>query len=303
MRIVIPEALRGKAFSVADGLAIGLGEGRMRGPDLEKPFWGVRSSQRDMDVAALASACMTRMPTHAFFSHTTAAQLWKIPLPLELERPLPLHVSVPTDLRGPTGAGIRGHHLQVDDRDIRMLHGRPVTTLERTVFDLAAILDDESLLAALDNIMWHRRRSGLRATQRSAAASFSRFTGRRGRARLLELMPLATGRSDSPPESAFRLRFLRAGFPAPLPNESIMDAAGWPVATPDLQFRDFRMAFDYEGDGHRTDKSQWRKDLARVPRIQDLGWHHTRISGNDLDNPTELLTRTRRLLLERGWHN
>ena len=81
----------------------------------------------------------------------------------------------------------------------------------------------------------------------------------------------------------------------------IVDRLGNFVALPDLQFAQFGMAFDYEGDGHRTDKTQWRKDLTRVRRIQDVGWHHTRISGEDLANPLELLTRTRRVLVERGW--
>jgi hypothetical protein len=87
-----------------------------------------------------------------------------------------------------------------------------------------------------------------------------------------------------------------------LVNVGITTAAGHLLAQPDLQFRDFRMAYDYEGDHHRTDPRQWRKDLARVPRLQDAGWHHTRISAADLADSAELLARTRRLLQQRGWH-
>lgn len=249
----------------------------------------------------MAAAFAAGMPAHWFFSHATAAQLWHIPLPLGLDSELPIHVASTTDLRGPTGRGAIGHHLQVDYRDIRVVQRLRVTSLERTVFDLAGILNDEALLVALDNILWRRRAESMRASKRSLSDAFVRFTGRRGRGRLIDLMPLATDRSDAPTETAFRLRFLLAGFPPALPNEPIRDASGYEVAVPDLTIEAFRMVFDYEGDHHRTDKETWRKDLKRVPRMQDLGWHHTRISADDLASPTELLNRTRRILIERGW--
>jgi len=236
-----------------------------------------------------------------FFSHITAAQLHAIPLPLALSVPIPLHVSSEHVTRGPTGVGVVGHHLNISSRDIRIFDGLRVTTLERTVFDLAALLTDEQLLGALDNVLWWRRPPTARATVQTLNDALTRFAGRRGRGRLLEMLPLATDRSDATPETAFRLRFLRAGFPEPVPNREIYDRYGRFIALADLQFPDYRMAFDYEGDHHRTDKRQWRKDLLRVPRLQDENWHHTRISGDDLADDRELLARIRRLLTERGW--
>src|SRR5690606_38785550 len=119
--------------------------------------------------------------------------------------------------------------------------------------------------------------------------------------RALQLIAFSTDRSDAPPESAFRRRFHVAGFPSAEPNGRIYDAHGRFLAMPDLQFRQFRMAFDYEGDHHRTDKRQWRKDLRRAPRLEDERWHYPRISGDDLADPRYLLARTRRILLARGW--
>ena len=141
----------------------------------------------------------------------------------------------------------------------------------------------------------------MRATVGTITAALSRVTMRRGRARFLELLPLASPRSDSNPETAFRLRFIRAGFPDPIPNQDVNDANGLFLAMPDLQFLEYRMAFDYEGDHHRTDPRQWRKDLRRVLLLEDAHWHHTRLSAADLADPRYVLARTRRLLLERGW--
>ncbi|NYF11590.1 hypothetical protein HDC94_002746 [Leifsonia sp. AK011] len=157
------------------------------------------------------------------------------------------------------------------------------------------------MLAAIDNILWWRRPTNQRATGAGLKATVHRFRGRRGRARLFEMTALASDRSDAPPESAFRLRFLRAGFPECRPNERIYDTSGRFLAMPDLQFSKYKMAFDYEGDHHRTDRAQWRKDLARVPRLQDAGWHHTRLSGDDLADDRDAIGRARRTLVARGW--
>ena len=299
-RTEIPESL-GPYFRVTNGLATGVGRGTLAGHDLERPFWGVRATVLPTEIRGMAASYAPRMSPHASFSHSTAALLWSIPLPLRLQGTLPLHVSVPDPHRAPEGRGISGHRLQLTHVDERRVAGLPVTSLERTVIDLAPTLSDEELLGAIDSILWRRRKSGMRATLGTITAALSRVTFRPGRARILALLPLATPRSDSNPETAFRLRFIRAGFPDPVPNQEVNDANGLFIAMPDLQFPRYRMAFDYEGDHHRTDPAQWRKDLRRVPLLEDALWHHTRLSAADLADSHYVLTRTRRLLIERGW--
>jgi len=300
-RIPLPDAL-GTAFSVASARQLGIGPRRLAGADLERPFWGVRAAAGTLDdPASVARAYSARMPGHAFFSHATAAQLWSIPLPIHLESSLPVHVSVPSGHRAPEGRGVAGHRVEIHRADIETINGLAVTSPERTVIDLTPLLDDEHLLGALDNIFWRRRSSASRATRISFRECLDRHRGRRGRSRMETLLPLTTDRSDSIPESAFRLRFIRAGFPDPAPNQNVYDRNGRFIAMPDLQLLEYRMAFDYEGDHHRTDARQWRKDLRRVPLLEDAHWHHTRMSADDLANPRELLKRTARRLRERGW--
>lgn len=296
----LPESVGAGPFRVDDALRAGVTEKRLRGNDLSAPFWGVRATA-SATLSERAQAFATRMQDGAFFSHETAALLWGIPLPPELADNPSIHVSVAGGRRGPGGAGVIGHHLQVSERDITVHAGRRVTTLARTVCDLAPALHDEDLLTAIDNILWWRRPMSQRATPEELRATLHRFRGRRGRARLFEMAALASDRSDAPPETAFRLRFLRAGFPPAQPNERVYDTSGRFLAMPDLQFREYKMAFDYEGDHHRTDRKQWRKDLARVPRLQDAGWHHTRLSGDDLTDDREAIARARSNLTARGW--
>lgn len=287
-------------FRVGEALKLGASPRRLWGRDLERPFWGVRSPAGSCeDVEGIARAYRARMSPHALFSHDTAARLWGLPLPSR-DR-LPLHVSVPDPRRAPEGEGIRGHRLRITDADLRSVNGLPVTSIERTILDLAASLDDEALLAAIDNARWWRRSVAMRATLESLESAARRYEGRRGLRRARELIALSTDRSDAPPESAFRHRFHLAGFPPAEPNRRIYDSGGRFLAMPDLQFRQYRMAFDYEGDHHRTDRRQWRKDLRRAPQLEDEQWHYTRISGDDLADPRYLLTRTHRILTSRGW--
>jgi hypothetical protein len=295
-----PEQL-GPHFRLSQGFAAGISRGRLAGPAFHRTFWGLRSMAAPAGIHDVAASYLPRMSLIAFFSHATAARLWDIPLPLRFDCELPLHVSVPHPHRAPEGLGIIGHRVQLDSLDLRHAFGLRMTSLERTVLDLAPSLNDEELLAAMDNILWRRRPAGMRATIPTITAALVRDSGRRGRGRFRALLPLASSRSDSDPETAFRLRFIRAGFPDVVPNEDIVDASGNFLAMPDLQIRAFRMAFDYEGDHHRTDRKQWRKDLRRVPLLQDANWHHTRLSGDDLADPRYILARTRRLLVERGW--
>ena len=302
MRRPLPDDLTLNPFAVRDALSSGVSAKRLLSADLTSPFWGVRDTAgREQSLRTLVAARASRMPPGTFYSHRTAAQLWSIPLPHRLDSTLPLHIASDAPRRGPTGTGTIGHHVHIDRRDLRLSDGVMVTSLERTVFDLAGHLDDEELLGALDNILWRRRPIDERATGRSIQDAFDRFRGRRGRGRLLTMMPFASDRSDSVPESAFRLRFHRAGLPPALPNVPVFDSRGRFVALPDLLFEDYLMCFDYEGDHHRTERTQWQKDLARVPRLQDLGWHHTRLSASDLAHPDECLARAVRLLRERGW--
>jgi hypothetical protein len=299
-RSSLPPRLEDRGFTVAEAVELGVGRKRLRGRDLERPFWGVRvRAGSATDVAGLAEAFAGRMPARAFYSHATAALLWGIPLPWSLRSTTSLDVSVPEPLTRIGGRGITSHRLRITADDTTIVHGLRVTSLERTLLDLASQLEDEDFLAAGDNVLWRRR--ARRGTVRSLGAALERFPGRRGRPRAEAMIPLMIDRSDSAPESVFRLRFLRAGFPPMIANQDVYDADGRFIAMPDLQLPQYRMAFDYEGDHHRTDPVQWRKDLRRVPRLQDANWHHTRISADDLASPDELLARTRRLLLTRGW--
>lgn len=302
-RFLLPSDLIAAPFSVSTALDHGIGLGRLRGPDLERPFWGVRgASGTSGNLLARAQACSIRMPVEGFFSHLTAATLWGIPLPPRYATRTVLDFAVPRGGVIPVGAGVEGHRLQIDPRDIMLSQGVQVTSLARTWCDLGALLSEEDLVAAGDFLLWRRRPAQLRLLRQDLSDALTRHHGRRGRPLLRLTLPVLCDRADSPPESAFRVRFVRAGLPTPAANVEVYDASGCFIGMPDLSFPEYRVAVDYEGDIHRTDPVQWSKDLKRAPRFEDAGWSYLRAGAADYRNSDELIRRIENRLRMRGRH-
>lgn len=301
-RILLPPELRAAPFSVASALARGVGAGRLRGPDLERPFWGTRNaSGTATSLMEQARTYSVRMPVDGFFSHLTAAALWGIPLPPRRAARTALDVAVPYGGVVPAGAGVVGHRLQIAECDVETSQGIRITSLARTWCDLGALLSEEDLVAAGDFLLWHRRPVQLRLAREDLWDALDRHRGRRGRPLLRLAIPTLTDRADSPPESAIRVRVMHAGLPIPAINVNAYDASGRFLGMPDLSFPKYHVAVDYEGEVHRTDAALWNKDLKRAPRFEDAGWSYLRAGAADYRNSDELITRIGNRLRQHGW--
>jgi very-short-patch-repair endonuclease len=227
------------------------------------------------------------MPRSAVFSHSTAALLYGIPLPLELENARALHISVPGTRRSVDAAGIVGHEVHLPVAEVGLRAGIPLTTPARTWCDLGALLEFGDLVAAGDFLL--RRVSPL--TDRSSLArAVDDYRSRRGIRNLRRALPLLSERSESRRESLLRIILIEAGLPSLEVNHEVFDDKGNLVARIDLAHPARKIAIEYEGDHHRTDKRQWRIDVARVRRLNAIGWRVTRATADDIEvDPRELL--------------
>ena len=294
---MLPDPFPGKSFSVATARAHGIPRSRTRAGDLIRPHYGVRSPAGIvLPFGHQCAALQTRLPGCAAFSHVTAARLHDLPLPLRLENTVVFDVIVPQGRRAPRGKLVRGHqsahHPTEVDRRTRVL----ATTPERTFCDLASMLTLAELVAIGDVIL---RRGGTRARDRlvKAAASHARRKYRRTLRRALELID---GHSESPKESELRVLLVESGFPMPAVNHRVFDAAGDLVGRVDLAYPALKIAIEYEGDQHREDKQQWRKDLQRRRRLEAQGWIYLPVTQADLDDPTALFADLRSALARRA---
>lgn len=88
----------------------------------------------------------------------------------------------------------------------------------------------------------------------------------------------------SPRETLLRLLIRDAGLPEPEINFWIYDDDGRFLTESDLVYPEEKVVLEYEGDHHRTDVVQWRKDIARRERSEEQGEQqreHTTHDGDD----------------------
>lgn len=264
---------------------------------LEQPFWGIRSAELDFSTAVRCRQLLRRLPDGAFYSHATAAQLWGLALPPWLERDTRLHVSVPRGRRAVDAAQIVGHQVTVAAGAVGSVDGLPLSAPARVWRELGPALGLADLVALGDELL--RRNQPLCSLAQLQAGT--RTPGMRGRRNLLAALPLLDGRAESRPESLMRVALVGAGLPKLLVNADLRTRDGSFIARPDLRFADYPVAVEYDGDGHRTDPRQWRRDVGRFARIADAGVDVVRATSDDLPTFRNVILRTRSRLRKHGW--
>jgi hypothetical protein len=165
---------------------------------------------------------------------------------------------------------------QLTPLDIVTVAGVPLTTPQRTAFDLGRQAHRVKALIALDALC-HRHLVSLPDIA-GYAGERSRWPGIR---RLRELLPLVDARAESPMETELRLLLHDAGAPPPTPQYEVHDTDGRFIARVDLAYPRSRIAIEYEGDHHR-ERAQFRRDITRVNALQKAGWLVLRYTADDV---------------------
>jgi hypothetical protein len=193
--------------------------------------------------------------------------------------------------RPPAGLIVRNDVIA--DDEITKVAGIPITTYERTAFDLGRRLKRGDAVARLDALK--------RATAYKDAdvmALVERYRGARGTKALKEALPLVDCGADSPRETWLRLLLVDAGFPQPATQFRIFDGQSL-IKVLDLCWEDYRVGAEYDGDHHRTDRRQYAKDVRVKRKVARMGWHVTCVIKED--RPDEIMRSVRGALMARGW--
>lgn len=303
-RIPLPPEFTEAPFTVAAGLRAGLGEDRMRGRDLSRPFHGVRTLGTEPEsLLARCEAYAPLLRPDQFFSHVTAARLWALPLPRRFEPREGLHVSTPEPNRAPRGKGIVGHQaMAATPIDVRL--GLPVSGAAATWLALSGVLGLDDLVAVgdaliLDPVVAESGRPF--ATRQQLTEGTAAFTGRGARA-AASALPLLRQGAESRPETLLRLLLGRAGLPEPSINTAVRDESGRFLGRADLQYPDWRTIVEYDGDEHRVDDGQYEKDITRIEDFVHAGQRVVRVRKHGLFvTPDATVSRVRRTLGSAGW--
>ena len=202
----------------------------------------------------------------------------------------PIEVLVGERRRQP-GLTIRMDRFSADE--VMTVAGLPVTTSARTAFDVGRHQKRSAALARLDALM---RAAPFRP--RDVEELMCRYGPVRGVRQLRDLLPLVDAGAESPKESWLRLLLIDGGLPAPETQIPVCDECGVPIAYLDMGYRDIKLAFEYDGDQHRSDRRQYVKDVRRIPMLERRGWKVIRVIAED--RPAEVLLRARESYARRG---
>jgi very-short-patch-repair endonuclease len=293
-RIRLPRELSRGPFTVAQGAAAGLSPDRLRGSDLHRPFYGVRSATPATTALERCRAYEQRMPEHAFFCSVTAAQLFGIPLPRHLEESVVVHVGVPSAKHPPRGRGVVGHRLSLSGTQARNWCGLRVAEPEQVWCQLGALLSVPDLVAAGDFLI---RRNLPLTTHARLKDAVECFPGRRGKPRLRVAAQLLSDRAESRRESHLRVIIIQAGITGVAVNLPVTTSGGFRYRI-DLAVPARKVAIEYQGEYH-GDEAQRRTDMTRRARLEADGWYVLEVNADDLRDPAELVQRIRRVLAAR----
>lgn len=173
---------------------------------------------------------MEHVESSNVFSHVSAAVIHGLPVNWK-------DLKLVTMIRRTPGHGIGGPQLRVRNTrlassEVEVLDGLPVTTLERTVCDLARLSPFEWGVVAADAAL-HRGHSAdmLKATLWAHPRLH-------GVAKAKRVLSFADGLSESPAESISRVAMARFGLPTPVLQFEIFDDDGVLVARSDFGWPD-----------------------------------------------------------------
>jgi very-short-patch-repair endonuclease len=225
----------------------------------------------------------------AVLSHWSAAALWMI-------RPNSRSViDVTTPHKSRSWDGIRRHHKPLPFDEVTVEEGIPVTTVPRTIFDLAATEPVDVVKSLLRESEYRQLSDRL-----SLWDLVERYPGRRGvrtvRAALEGIKEEPSGRKRSRLEERFAPFLRRHHLPLPRFNDWIM--AGGRRYRVDCHWPDTSQIVELDGwDGHST-RTAFREDRARDRILRVAGYSVTRITWNQLDDEPEAIAADLRALLD-----
>jgi hypothetical protein len=181
--------------------------------------------------------------------------------------------------------GVQTWEDSIEPDEICVIDGMRVTTPERTAFDLASRLPLDAAVAAIDALV-----QATDVKMADVETLVQRYRGRRGIKTARAALDLVDGGAQSPKETWLRLLLIRAGFPRPQTQIAVRNEWGWAEAYLDMGWEDIKVAAEYDGDHHLTDRYHVRKDIRRHEKVTHrYGWIAVRVVAGD--HPTDIVQR------------
>ena len=185
----------------------------------------------------------------------------------------PPEVIAPTERRI---VGVRASRRRLDRRDMTIWRGIPVTSLPRTLVDMASVLSLDELARA-----FHEANVRYRTTPTLVAEALQRAPRARGRARLIGVI-----RGDADVIlSRLERRFLRLLRAYSLPRPRTNRPAGSHYV--DCRWPDHRLTVELDSYRYHNSRYAWEQDRRREREAYARGDHFRRFTWGDVTERPE----------------
>jgi hypothetical protein len=289
-----PPALSGRPFLRDEAIRLGVTPGQLR-TRFRRIFHRVYVGAEVPDSLELrCRAALLIAPPMAVFCGVTAARLYDVPL---LDSELGIHVAVPSDMATvPQVSGLVVHQYALRPAQFREVRGFRVVRPEPLFLELAVTIERIDLIIAGDHLLGNGWTDLSSLTHEIDGAM-----ERPGIISAREALPQLEPRSRSPMETRLRLLIVDAGLPQPVANANVHAPDGSWIGSPDLAYLKQKIAIDYEGDHHRTDRRQYGNDLTRDRLYLMNGWLHLKYdAGMVYRGAHQIIADLRAAFAERG---
>jgi very-short-patch-repair endonuclease len=222
----------------------------------------------------------------AVLSHRSAASLWG----LSLSSRQGIEVTRPGKLRGRHGVVV--HRAALPSDETTEVDGIPVTTVPRTILDLAAVATKRQVERAFNEAEVRQLTDRL-----SIPDLLDRYPGRRGTAVLRAVLGdegTLAGVTRNDFEERFALLIDAHGLPRPRFNADL--AAGGRFFVVDCLWDEAKLVVELDGRAAHGTRRAFEADRERDRLLLADGWRVVRITWRQLDAEAALVADLRRLL-------
>lgn len=280
-----------RPFTRADAVRAGIDPKILRTSRFRRIFRGVFVAAGVSDTPAVrAEAALLLHPPRAFISHTTAASLRGLPVPVD---PM-VHVTVPVDRDRRLRPEIRNHVTWRSTR-VTTLRGLRVSDPFQMFVELA------SMLALVDLVVVGDALVKLLGCSPERLVEECRSSHAQHAATALRAARYVRAEVDSPMETRLRMLIVLAGLPEPVVNHKIRDVDGRVLRRLDLSYPELRLIVEYDGRHHIERIGTWDSDLERREEFDEDGWRILVVTARGIyRQPERTLERIRRTLRSLG---
>lgn len=183
----------------------------------------------------------------------------------------PVDVIVPGNYRC---AGLRVRRERLDEREARTIGPTPVTTSDRTAYDLARWAPTLTERVAAVDALAHC--CGVAPADVTAVRD--RHPGAHGGRDVDEVLALVDVRAESPMESRVRVALVLGGLAPEVQYPVVLRGRRYRL---DLAFPAHKVAVEYDGEEHRSQRRA-HSDLIREAALVAAGWRVLRFSAYEV---------------------